>query len=139
MTVVPLRTGPQPSVIKVETLSRQEMEVAFYATNYRQTFDEVMGGGDVLRMIAAVVQVVSDHGIERIRELAGLLDYANLHSDLVLLDRLMPDLPRRTAAQSNARCLRRLLCPKASALHSARLVEWWRDALHGTTAEAVAA
>ncbi len=140
MTVTAIRPASrQPALVDVEALSQHELEVAFYAADYHRTGDEVMAGGDVLRMSAAVVQVVTDLGVELVRQIAALVEYATLHSDLSLRDRLMPDAARRSHAQCNARCLRALLCRPMPALHAARQIATWRQALTAPVVEAVAA
>ncbi len=140
MTVTAIRPGTrQPAQVDVETLSPWELEVAFYAADYCRSVEETIAGGDVLRMSAAVVQVVTDLGVELVRQIAQLHQYATLHGDLSLRDRLMPDAARRSFALTNARMLCRLLCRRAPALHAAHQIAAWQYALAAPVVEAVAA
>ena len=139
MTVTPIRSaGRSASKVDVYALSQPELEVAFYAADYHRTGDEVLAGGDVLRMSAAVAQVLTDHGVGHIRDVAALLEYATLHGDTAMMNRLMPDGPRREHSRCNARCLKRLLSAQLPAVKAAHLVGSWQTTLHGVT-EAVAA
>lgn len=82
------------------TLTDWELKVVFYATGYRKTWDELVDGLDIVRLTAEATTVAHRIGIDAIRDIAALVEYAWHTGDAAILNRFVPDHHRLERAQT---------------------------------------
>jgi hypothetical protein len=115
--------------LDVQTLSVDELHVIFYASDYQLTGDDVLAGGNLPRMYAALTRVVAQLGMDLIRDAAAVLDHADITDSRGLLGQLMPDAVRRVHARLDARRFRALLGSPLPAAHLLAALQRWHTAL----------
>lgn len=125
--------------VDLGSLTRFELEVVFYATGYRRTFDDVMNGVDLVHLVSLATPVANRLGRDLIREIARVVEYATLRYDDRLRAQVWPDRVRGIEAVTFAREFQ-IETGRPSALTLADTAARWHTALTCTAAgEAVAA
>jgi hypothetical protein len=94
-SVVPLKAVPSSKVVSapvsVEELTRWELSIALYVADRSPCLDESIGS-DLLDIAACAAEGVERVGIDLVREVGALVDYADQAFDRPLHNAVFPDM-----------------------------------------------
>jgi hypothetical protein len=89
-----------PSPVDLMTLTDWEAKVVFYAIDYHPAWDEYLNGLDIVRLTAEATAFANRLGIDAIRDIAALVEYARHTGDNAILNRFVPDYHRLESART---------------------------------------
>lgn len=108
LTAVPADSGPAirtAAPLDLTTFTTWQLRVVIYASGYQRRYDDIMSPTcGISRMVTTLTAAAVRLGMDTIRAVAEVLEYAEQHHDTELIARFCPDTNRwrNTASSANA-------------------------------------